>query len=1184
MSRNWTENQRLAIEARRGSLLVSAAAGSGKTAVLVERVMRMVTDTENPVPIDRLLIVTYTRAAAAELKERISSTLTKLIAENPGNSWYRRQLVCLPYAGISTVDSFCSDLVREFFQRLSISGDYRIGESGELAILKQDALRETADRLYTEGDERFFDLVEAFSSYRDDTKLHNNILKLYEFLRSHPFADVWLAEKLSYYQDAQTATDSVWGKVILDYAKSATDYAIDITNRSIRLLEEEPELMSKVSALIEGDRNFFTNLKHLLEEGTWDEIADFVRSFENGIMRAKGFTDHPVKLKVAANRDIVKDTAKLLRQLFSQNEADCMADIRTQLPIVEKMFEAVMLFDRIYSELKAKKNIADFSDVEHWALQLLVERNESGEITATDVAELVSSRYSAVMVDEYQDANEVQDIIFGSVSNNGKNLFVVGDVKQSIYGFRQAMPDIFLGRKNALPLYSEEEDNYPSKVILERNFRSRKEVTDFVNFVFTALMSVEAGGLKYNDEEKLFAGASFPEAKSPCVEMHLLDLDEFEEETTAHVAEARHIASVILRMCKESFITENGSERHPQFGDFAILMRNMSSYADTYITELRRMGVPAVCDASAGFLGTGEITLAADFIRVVDNPVQDIPLTAVLMSPIYGFTPDDMAHIRAAKRRAPMYFALKEYADSGNVKAKRFISELDYLRSLAVTLPADSFINNLYDRTDLMPVATALFGKSAEGNLRLFSEYASDYEQGQSKGIGAFIRYIDRLIAEGSDLEAVHSTAQNSLNAVRLMTIHSSKGLEFPVCILANTALKFRTDSSENVLLHSKYGFASKRRDMNTSASYTTMPREAIAAEIQRSEKSEELRVLYVAMTRAKERLLMFSSKKHLRKYLADLSSVLISDSVVSPYVVRSAKSLSDWLVTCALLHPNADNLRDYAGVDRPESFICDNTGNFSVQIIDSEDYDIDSSEDSLTSEIIYEETSNGVEETVKARFEYQYPYEALTCLPQKVTASELAHKHSPKHFSRILKTPAFVKDTPALGTVRGTAMHRFLEKCDFASARRDIKSEINRLVETNNLTGSDAQLLDVEGLLRFVNSDIVTLALETGTYFREYRFTVNMPAAMADSTLPQEALSTSVILQGAVDLVVIDSDEAYVVDYKTDRVKSTDELLSMYSKQLELYKYAVEKVLDKKVKKCCIYSVHLSEIQEVLM
>ncbi|MBR2724906.1 MAG: UvrD-helicase domain-containing protein, partial [Ruminococcus sp.] len=530
MSRQWTENQKLAIDARKGSLLVSAAAGSGKTAVLVERVVLMVTDSENPVPIERLLIVTYTRAAAAELKERISKTLGKLISEHPDNKWYRRQLMYLPRAHISTVDSFCGDIVREFFQEIDAPSDYRIADNNELAIYVEDAFDKTLEHFYAEGSADFSRLIETFTTVKTDRNLKDIVKSLYDFLRSHPFEEMWLDEKLKFYTEFTGASESVWGKVIIDYAISAAEYCIDLTNASLKILEQDAELYSLSSALFLADLQYLEILhKKLVSFDNWDAISRFADSFVSGRFDAKGYKDHPFKLRAASNRNLVKATIGKIQSLFTKREDEIIKEVYSQSGIVKKMFECLVTFKEYYSQCKLSKNIADFSDIVHWTLSLLVKCNEEGNFEFTGIADTISERFDAVMVDEFQDANEVQDLIFKAVSHGGTNLFIVGDVKQSIYGFRQAMPEIFLNRKNSLPLYSRELDNYPSKVILESNFRSRSEVTDFINFVFTTIMSTAVGDMEYTKEEHLIPKAPYTPADTPCTELHLLDLDSIGE-------------------------------------------------------------------------------------------------------------------------------------------------------------------------------------------------------------------------------------------------------------------------------------------------------------------------------------------------------------------------------------------------------------------------------------------------------------------------------------------------------------------------------------------------------------------------------------------------------------------------------------------------------------------------------
>ncbi len=1184
MSRNWTENQKLAIEARSGSVLVSAAAGSGKTAVLVERVIQIVTDSSNPVPIDRLLIVTYTRAAAAELRERINRALNSLISSDPHNSWYRRQLVHLPCAHISTVDSFCGDLVKEFYQSShDEAGDFRIAEEGELSVLRQEAMAHTLDLMYENAAESFYDLVDAFSSARDDRRLEKNILRLYDFIRSHPFEHSWLKDRERLYDNCSCGELNDWSFVLFKHAYLSALYAQGLVRDSLLLLEEEPELMSKVGELFLRDQEYINNVISALKESDWNKIRAAVNSFEAGRLAATGFTNHPIKLHVAENRKQFRKVIDKIKSMYFCDEEQFIAELEIQKPIVNQMFRCVKEFSSIYSDLKRKRKIADFSDIEHWALDLLVD-GSSLKPQFTEVSKLVSKRFDHVMVDEYQDANEVQDLIFNAVSSGGKNLFVVGDAKQSIYGFRQAMPEIFISRKESLPYYDPEQDNYPSKVILEKNFRSRKEVTDYINFTFSQLMTKFTGEIEYNKEEYLVPQAPYPPADSPCTELHLIDLDfDDEDEDDVSLVEARHMASVIHRMCKETYITDNSEQRLVTFGDVAILMRNMNKYGDIYAQELKRCGVPAVCKASAGFLTALEIKLAVNFLRVIDNPIQDIPLASVLMSPVFGFTPDDMACIRSASRKSSLFMALRNFADSGDRKSSAFLSTLDTLRDLSLTMPADLFINTMYDMTGLLSVAMTTGGELAVSNLRLLSEYANRYENGSARGVSAFVDYLDRLERDGTDLPAAVSGNDDNLNAVRIMTIHGSKGLEFPVCILANTGRQFSTDANENALIDSKLGFACKLYDKDTRCRYNTITRTAVSLEIKKREKAEELRVLYVAMTRAKERLIMLASRKNMQNYVTSLAAKLTS-YCVDGYVVSNSRYLSDWLVICALLHPNGDELRSFGHMDDVYYFSCEDTSNFKVVFSSNkEEPAFIEADGAVSSRILHEDAPDNFADVISKRFDYQYPYEAYCTLPQKVTASEIAHKSSDNPHSHSLRRIAAFYESGLTPAQRGTAMHLFLENCDYLRAREDISSEIRRLVNHEILDQLQADSLDIEQLEKFIHSDIITLALNSRAYHREYRFTVDIPAGMTDDTLTGEVSEHSVILQGSIDLAIETESGIIIVDYKTDRVNNTDDLLSMYSKQLELYREAIQQTTGKKVIRCLIYSVYLSQITEVM-
>lgn len=1170
MARNWTEHQLDAIEARGGSVIVSAAAGSGKTAVLVERVIRLITDSENGVDADRLLVVTYTRKAAAELKGRLKEALTACIRENPSNAFLLRQQSLLSKAHISTVDSFCMSLCKEYFYLLDIDRNIRIADSGELSVLRSDAMRLTLDTLYAEKNPHFHRLVETFASARDDSRLEDNIYQLYDFLRSHPFPERWLREKLSYYTDFRDVKDTVWGKIIAGYTTEAVEYLALLHERGCDAIALNEKLNEKIFPLFDTYRVFLERLNKAITEQGWDEIRTVLFSFEAGkLSTPRGYKDHPLKVAAASARDVFKDTVKNLQKLYTQEEAMCLYDIERLKDYAEQIFRAVTLFGDNFAMLKKEHGVADYADIEHWVLSLIIDKDS---LSRTAVAQEIASRFDYIMVDEYQDANEVQDTIFKTVSRDEENLFVVGDVKQSIYGFRQAMPELFLKRKNDAVLYHREKMDFPAKIILEKNFRSDSAVLSAVNFFFSELMSPAVGDIEYNEEEKLVAGAAYAPQSEPAVELNIIDKDGVGEEDAA-IAEARFIAERIHQLVADGYPIKDGEDYRPAtYSDFAVLMRNLSSYGAVYREVFEAYGIHAHSESSAGFLGAREIMLMTNFLRVINNPVLDIELLSVLMSPVFAFDEDDLARIRIGSRHSSLYAAITLDAEKGNTKSQNFLQELNYYRSLSVTMPLYKLITVIFERSSFLSIVCASDSSGAAvNNLRLLLDYARAFEQNTRRGLSAFVNYLDRLLEDGSDLPSAARDSGGDFG-VELMTVHSSKGLEFPVCILANTARKFVSDITKPVLLHSRYGYAQKLYDPALSASFNTMPRTALAMEISRDEMSEELRVLYVAMTRAKQKLIMISTpSRGAESHINSVAKKLAGQRKISPFAVRSATSLADWLTMCALLHPEGDSLREYAGVEADFESRLD--FHFTCRVIDTP-FDVAEDTEDTGTEVAPRGNSAVVKELIQ-HAEYRYPYEGLNHLPVKVAASVLAHQLAEKTYDRYLNRPAFMQNEKLNSAEKGTALHEFMQFTDFAAAREDIDAQLKKLTVEGYLSKAQADSIDRERAKCFIESPLVTRCLQAQKVYKEYRFNVKIPAVLVDSEIDETFKEEEVILQGAVDLAFIEDGELVIVDYKTDRVKRPETLCERYAKQLLLYKDAMEECIGLPVKECLIYSIH---------
>lgn len=1172
MKRNWTEHQLDAITARGGSVIVSAAAGSGKTAVLVERVIRLITDTENGVDADRLLVVTYTRKAAAELKSRLKEALTDCIRKDPSNAFLLRQQSLLSKAHISTVDSFCMSLCKEYFYLLDIDRNIRIADTGELSVMRGDAMRLTLDLLYEKKDPKFHALVETFASARDDSKLENNIYQLYDFLRSHPFPDRWLKEKLSYYTDFNDVADSVWGKIISEYTREAADYLTLLYERAVDAISLDEKLYDKMFPLFDTYRVFCERLQKAASEQGWNDIRDILLSFDQGrLSTPRGYADNPYKIAAASARDLFKDTVKTLQKLYAQEEAMCLYDIERLKDFAEQIFSAVTLFEEHYAMLKKENSVADYADIEHWVLSLILDKDTA---EPTPVAREIGSRFDYIMVDEYQDANEVQDTIFKTVSRNEENLFVVGDVKQSIYGFRQAMPELFLKRKNTAYLYHRERPTFPAKIILEKNFRSDSEVLSAVNYFFTKLMSPAVGDIEYNEEEQLVAGAEYAPQAEPAIEYYVVDKEGVGEEDAA-IAEARHIAERIHQMVAEGYPVKDGDGYRPAtFSDFSVLMRNLSSYGAVYREVFELYGLHTHTESSAGFLGAREIMLMTNFLRVINNPALDIELLSVVMSPVFGFDEDDLARIRIGLRKGSLYAAITLDAEQGNQKSRAFLNELEYYRRLSATLPLYRLITVIFERSSFTSIISASDSSGyALNNLRLLLDYARAFEQNTRRGLSSFVNYLDRLMEDGSDLPAAAGESGGDFG-VEMMTVHASKGLEFPIVFLANTARKFVSDSSKAVLLHSRYGYAQKLYDPALSASFNTMPRNALAMEKRRGEMSEELRVLYVAMTRAKQKLIMLATpSRPAGTYIAGVAKKLAGQREISPFAVRSVSALSDWLTMCALLHPDGEPLREYAGV----SADCDKQADFRLTcgVID-QPFDDDEDESDNADTAVTEENSAVIDE-LRLHAEYVYPYEGLSGLPVKVAASSLAHRMTEEAYDRHLDRPAFLQGEKLTSAEKGTALHAFMQYADFAAAREDIEAQLQLLTDEGYLTQAQADSVDIEKARSFIDSELVTRCLNADKVYKEYRFNIRISANRVDPEIEESLSEETVILQGAVDLAFVEDGELVIVDYKTDRVKAPEELAERYASQLLLYKDAMEECLSLPVKECLIYSIRHS-------
>lgn len=1187
MSREWTPQQKNSIYATDGSVLVSAAAGSGKTAVLVERVIKMITRKENPVDADRLLIVTFTRAAAAEMRQRITLALNKLLEDDPYNPHLLKQKQLLYNSSISTIDSFCGDIVREYFHTLGVSRDYRIADDGELDILRNSALDKSFETFYQSGREDFNKLLDAFSSKGGDSKLRETVLKICSFLSTQPFPDKWLDDMLESYGERIVA-NSIWGKIIIDYANPAVLHAINLTENSIKQLDEDEKLQNSCIELFETDLAFLNTLQKKLLGNSWDGIVNHLHSFVTGRLSSPhGYNDNPIKIAVSDNRKEVKKTIALLKKYFCRTEQQATEEFEELQVIVSALFDLIREYIKDFDNLKRKKNVLSFSDIELLTVKLLAEPDGDG-YKKTPQAYEISSRYDAVMVDEFQDVNDVQNLIFNCASNNENNLFVVGDVKQSIYGFRQAKPRIFLERKNDYNRFDEKNPQYPATIILDKNFRSRKEVCDTVNFIFTHLMSKDSAQMDYTNDEKLNVGALYPDSNDCDFEISLVEKTAFVGYDSAEI-EARYIANRIRTMIGSGFLVKDGdTQRKATYGDFAVIMRSTKENANKYVKTLIECGIPAYTEEKENSFEAQEIKILLNILRVIDNPALDIPLLSVLCSPIYGFTPDELAQIRANDRYSNLYTSLSKYAKT-NKKASEFIFELQKLKTYSYTCSVDDLIGKVFETTALGAITSAVKGGEAPlRNLNLIRVYARSFESNGYKTLSDFISYIDRLIENGTALPASTSGDASTLNGVRVLSIHKSKGLEYPVCFIADTAHSFNTtDLKSDVLIDSFAGLGIKKK--SGLCRYNTLPRLAVEIEIAQNEIAEELRVLYVALTRAKEKLIVVSSVKNTEKYLSNIYSKLVFDSIIEPYAVTGCKSISDWIMLTALVNPSLNFLRTKINPSSTPIMSKNEYPDWHFDLIDSEDIifgncsNIDSSVNDVVKQVRERaETSFDYAQLLRKNLEFKYKNSDIMNLPQKVSVSQIAHDNNNEYFSKILAKPSFLNKEISTSVERGTAHHRFLQYCDFISAKSDLDEEITRLVTNGALTETQAELIDKSKILSLINSDLISRIINSPQVFKEERFTAKIKPSAVFDEYEDVQTDSYIIMQGAVDLAFVEDNKLVIVDYKTDRVKDIGKLVDLYKKQLELYKVAMEQSTEMEVKECILCSIHLNEYTTV--
>ncbi len=1179
MSVKWTKHQKQAIDARRGSVLVTAAAGSGKTAVLTRRVIERLIDPTSPTSADRLLIVTFTRAAAFEMRTRIATALEEQIKKDPTNTHLVNQQMLLPSAKICTIDAFCSSLVREHFEQLEISPDIEIADEGELSMLSQKAMTLTLEELYQNGEKGFLDLVEQLIRGRDDSYLSDVILEMYKQSVSYPFPKRWLSQITADYKNALAPEKSVFGEMIFAYAEEAVRYCHFVLRSIKKVVFSEEEKTLAFGEAISSDQHNMELLEKAIKKRDWNKSRMYAVNFDfvrRGTLPKEMRKDADVVM-LDDGRNRVKDVVrKHIAPLFCSTAEQYAEDMRLLSPTVSSLCRAVELYSRNFAELKSEKNLADFNDITHHALSLLVRETEDG-YERTELARELSSLFDEILIDEYQDTNKAQDMLFCSISNN--NLFRVGDVKQSIYRFRQAMPEIFIDLKNTLSLYDLEKDNYPSKIALKNNFRSRKSIVDCVNFVFSQVMSAKTGGVSYDSEEELVFSAPYGEKEDESVELHVLDTGELDtEEETSVEYQAKYTAGVIEDLVKSGFTVkgEDGNERPVMYKDICILLRSLSAgRGETYAAALKERKIPCFTQLETDFFSAPEVSLVLNLLRVIDNPKQDIALLSVLLSPLFGFSADECAALRVNCRDGNIYSCLLAARESGNEKATAFLERIEKMRLVAVCSRVSDFIRLVYDETGIDSVVRSRKGSSAKKeNLMLLLDYADIYEKAGYHSLPGFVRFVDRLDRSSGDLPGAVGVSAGA-NVVRIMTIHKSKGLEFPVCILSGCSSIFnRRDETGNAVISSKGGLGLMRRDEKTFAQYPTICHCAVKNSLHIDTVSEEMRVLYVAMTRAKEKLIMISAFKNVEKAMLKYASDIVPElKTITPFSASLASRYSDWLFTALLRHPDLEPLREAAGLGYdlvlPADFRIKLTverGHCAPQELPKE-------------EKVGAEASPLLLKELEERFSWKYEYEPFSYVLSKRAASEVDKNFVDREYFAASR-PSFLSRGLSAAQ-RGIAVHSFMQYADYENAKRDLEGEIHAVFSRGLITERERDEIDRRQLSAFFESELCSRILKSSLVMREKKFTISVPVGEIYPEL-SHFNEERVMIQGIADCAFLEDGELVVLDYKTDRLESEEAFADKYSNQVKTYKKALELCTGYKVRQTLLYSFRLSKEIEI--
>ncbi len=1228
---NWTKEQSQAIYEKGSNILVAAAAGSGKTAVLVERIINKIINEK--IDIDNLLVVTFTNAAAAEMRERILNAIYKIIDNEEERDaetiqHLQRQITLLNKASICTIDSFCLDVIRNNFFEIEISPNFRIADTAEIDLLKQEVLEILFEEKYENHDGDFEKLLQTYTSYRDDTPLKDLILKIYTYIESNPFPLEWLdrqIEKFNRKDMKQDFSNTVWGKILLESMKEELEDNLNKLKAEEKRLsvEQELEAYEKVMASdIQQLETIYANLEN------WDKAYLLANQVEFLKWPSARKITNPEKDNAKKIRDKVKKNFTEKRdKIFTSHSEEANMDLQEMYEILVKLKKLIIDFDEEFKKSKKEKNIVDFSDIEHLALKILIKENH-GKIESSAIAKKYQEKFTEIAIDEYQDSNLVQEYILTAISK-GNNIFMVGDVKQSIYKFRQAMPDLFLSKYRD---YGESVANEKGlKIKLFKNFRSRENVLGITNLLFQNIMGSKIGEIDYTEEEYLNLGASYPESKEDLIsEIDILDPAEEEtalDETASEKAEedqeeqekiedieleAKYVAKKIRGLLDSGFQVYDRKQenfRKIEYKDIVILLRSTKNKANIFEKELTQQNINVYSDTSSEYLESYEIQVIMDLLKIIDNPYQDIPLVHIMLSSIGMFTNDDLLEIRLCGGQDDFYTAVLKarlsVKEELREKIENFLDKIENFRKKNQILDLDELIWTIYEETGFLNyVALMPNGNLRVANLKMLFERAKQYESASFKGLFNFINFLEKIKLGSGDLGAAKLIGENE-NVVRIMSIHKSKGLEFPIVFLVGTGSKFNMqDLNADILLHQDLGIGVKYIDYDKQIKYDTISKLALKEKLLEENLSEEMRILYVALTRAKEKLYITGIQKDFEKEKERMQELVEiykkENGKINPILLKKYKKYMDWILLVYFYQTEQAKKYLKLTVWKKQDVIKD----FKTE----EKQEIDFLKQ-------LEENSKNIKEEeilrLKNQLVFEYPYQDLIKIPTKESVTNIAHKQirqqtyslkreeessqepiTPEQENEELEfpKPKFLigteeeKITPAQ---RGTLIHLCMKNLPFGKDYnlQEVKDFIEELKDKEIITQKEQEAINPYVILKFTKSNIWEELKEAKEYHKEEPFYSNIPAKEVMETTADE----NILVQGMIDLYYINKkDELVLLDYKTDFIpqgaeeKEKQILVNRHKAQLMLYKEALENALNRKVDKVYIYFTSLGKEIEI--